>query len=74
MLIPLAALTAFAGVVADPLQRALGLHQRRLDRLIDSLEASLRGKDARFSVRDHYAARILDFVDWSCALIRFARS
>ncbi|HEY7609423.1 MAG TPA: DUF6635 family protein [Alphaproteobacteria bacterium] len=74
MLIPLAALTAFAGVVADPLQRALGLHQRRLNRLISSLEASLLGEDARFSVRDHYAARILDFIDWSYALLRFARS
>jgi hypothetical protein len=74
MLIPLAALTAFAGVVADPLQSALGLHQRRLNRLIDALEASLLGDDARFSVRDHYAARILDFIDWSCAILRFARS
>ena len=74
MLIPLAALTAFAGVVADPLQSALGLHQRRLNRLIDALEASLLGDNARFSVRDHYAARILDFIDWSCALVRFARS
>src|SRR5581483_8359457 len=74
MLIPLAALTAFAGVVADPMQRALGLHQRRLQRLIDSLEASLAGADARFAVRDHYVARLLDVIDWSCALLRFARS
>ena len=40
MLIPLAALAAFAGVVSDPLQRALGLHQRRLHRLIDAVEAA----------------------------------
>lgn len=74
MLVPLATLTAFAGVVADPLQRALGLHQRRLHRLIDSLEASLAGEDASFSVRDHYAARLLDIIDWGCAILRLARS
>jgi hypothetical protein len=29
---------AFAGILADPVQRRLGLHQRRLRRLIDALE------------------------------------
>lgn len=74
MMLPLAALTAFAGIVADPLQRSLGLHQRRLHRLVDALDASLRGGDARFSVRDHYAARMLDFVDWTFLAIRLARA
>jgi hypothetical protein len=31
---------AFAGVLADPVQARLGLHQRRLHRLVDALEAS----------------------------------
>jgi hypothetical protein len=45
-------------------QLHLGLHQRRLNRLIDSLERELRGSgDARFVIRDHYVARILDLVD-----------
>ncbi len=74
MLLPLAALTAFSGVVADPVQRALGLHQRRLHRLIDALESSLTGGEIRFSVRDHYAARLLDIVDWTSAILRVARS
>src|SRR5206468_4062470 len=29
---------AFAGIVADPVQRSLGLHRRRLLRLIDAIE------------------------------------
>ncbi|MCW5774375.1 MAG: hypothetical protein KIT16_22215 [Rhodospirillaceae bacterium] len=74
MMLPLAALTAFAGIVADPLQRRLGLHQRRLHRMVDALGAALRGDDARFSVHDHYAARMLDFVDWSFVVLRLARS
>ena len=31
-------LSAFAGIVADPVQRRLGLHQRRLRRMIDVME------------------------------------
>ena len=55
---------AFAGVVTDPIQRRLGLHQRRLRRLIDCLERELTGRgDSRFVVRDHYVARTLDVIE-----------
>ena len=61
---PPTARPAFAGVVTDPVQRHLGLHRRRLERLVDSLEAELKGRgDSRFVVRDHYVARILDLMD-----------
>ena len=33
-----AAFAAFAGVVSDPIQRALGLHRARLHRMIDAIE------------------------------------
>ena len=57
-------LSAFAGIVADPVQRALGMHQRRLGRLVDALERELRGEGPeRFEVRDHYVARIIDVAD-----------
>jgi len=71
-LILLSALTAgFAGVVSDPLQRALGLHRRRLERLIDALGRELRGdSEAAFQLRDHYVARIFDLVDLSRAALR----
>ncbi|MBL8672851.1 MAG: hypothetical protein JNK11_19485 [Alphaproteobacteria bacterium] len=53
-----------AGVIVDPAQRRLGLHQRRLRRLVDSLERQMRGDpDHRFAVRDHYVARLLDLFD-----------
>jgi len=59
-----AVLVAFAGMLTDPLQKELGLHQKRLNKLIDSLEARLKGDtEAKFTVRDHYAARVLDLVD-----------
>ena len=73
MLVPLAMLTAFAGVVADPVQRSLGLHERRLNRLLDVLEANLAGEsDAGFGARDHYVARLMDLLDWSASIVRLA--
>jgi hypothetical protein len=58
-----AVVTAFAGVLTDPLQRAFGVHRRRLHRLISALGVELKGGKQAFQVRDHYAARILDLVD-----------
>ncbi len=68
----LSAVTAgFAGVVGDPLQRALGLHGRRLHQLIDALGRELRGEsEVAFQVRDHYVARIFDLVDLGRATAR----
>ena len=62
---------AFAGVISDPLQRALGLHQRRLHQLIDALGRQLKGdSDAAFHARDHYVARIFDLIDLARATYR----
>ena len=56
---------AFAGIVTDPLQRRLGLHHRRLTRLINALERQTMDPSApAYAVRDHYAARVLDLFDW----------
>jgi len=60
----LAVLSAFAGVVSDPLQRRLGLHQRRLVKLVTAVESDLKGDETgSFIVRDHYVARVLDLAD-----------
>ncbi|MDP6474646.1 MAG: hypothetical protein QF666_18165 [Alphaproteobacteria bacterium] len=56
--------SAFSGVVSDPVQRRLGIHQRRLRKLLKALEQELQGEgEARFTVRDHYVARILDLLE-----------
>jgi hypothetical protein len=61
----LTAVTAgFSGVLGDPVQRTLGLHGRRLHRLIDALGRELHGEsEVAFQVRDHYVARIFDLID-----------
>jgi hypothetical protein len=68
-------LAAFAGVVADPVQRRLGLHRKRLQRLIDSLERqSFDPASSVFTSRDHYVARLVDLFDLLGAAYRLARS
>jgi hypothetical protein len=70
-----AALSAFAGIMTDPLQRRLGLHRRRLERLVGALERQwVDGSDGAFVVRDHYAARLIDFLDLLASAWRLARS
>jgi len=69
LLLGAAAVAAFAGLVTDPVQRRLGLHQRRLLRLVDALERQTADPSApAYAVHDHYAARVLDLFDWlACA-------
>ncbi|NNU80280.1 hypothetical protein HMH01_07485 [Halovulum dunhuangense] len=63
--------TAFAGILADPLQTRLGLHQRRLHRLIDGLEDTLlRDGRSAFRSNEHYMARLLDMIDASLGVAR----
>lgn len=69
-----AVLATFAGVLADPLQRALGIHQRRLGHLIDVLERQfVEGEAAGFAAREHYVARILDLLDIAVGAARTLR-
>ncbi len=67
-------LAAFSGMLTDPLQRQLGLHHRRLNLMVDSLECELTGiGDSRYAVRDHYAARVFDVIDLLRAAYSIAR-
>lgn len=66
---------AFAGVLADPVQARLGLHQRRLNRLIDVLESAfIDGRGAGFEAREHYVARVIDFTDAAFLALRQLRA
>lgn len=64
---------AFAGVVADPVQRQVGLHQRRLIKMVDALERQMLDPAAPgFVVHDHYVARLVDLFDVVGAVVRLA--
>jgi uncharacterized protein DUF6635 len=67
---------AFVGIITDPVQKGLGLHHRRLNRLIDALEKQWRREheDAEFKAHDPYVARLMDVFDILSAAYRIARS
>ena len=65
---------AFAGIVADPVQRRLGLHQRRLRRMVDALERQALDPAAPgYTARDRYVARLLASVDLITTVYRLTR-
>ena len=62
-------ISAFAGIVSDPVQNMMGLQRRKLLALLATLEADLRKgepgqkKKVKFSPRDRYVARLIDLAD-----------
>lgn len=69
-----AVLATFMGLFTDPIQQALGLHEQRLGRLIDTLERHAGGEPgARLGLPDPYIARLGDVVDWVNVGLRMLR-
>jgi hypothetical protein len=69
-----AVVAAFAGVISDPVQRRLGIHERRLNALIDSLETSFDAHDAQgYVAYDLYVARLMDLSDVLLSIARAFR-
>lgn len=65
---------AFAGTLADPVQAKLGIHRRRLLRLLDRVEAVTVGQHLQPSLpREHLLARSFDLWDAALSLLRFLR-
>lgn len=60
----LAVATSFAGMLTDPLQAKLGIHQRRLRKLVESVEQALRGSgETSLNLKEQYIARVFDILD-----------
>ncbi|MEZ5825837.1 MAG: DUF6635 family protein [Geminicoccaceae bacterium] len=61
IMVAMAFLSTVIGIVVDPLQRWLGLHQRRLRRLVAVLEKQALGDDARdLRLADTFLPRLVD--------------
>ncbi len=63
--------TTFAGIVADPLQAATGLHRRRLVRLLDKVAAA-EGQASGLAP-EHILARLADITDAGISVVRLFR-
>lgn len=60
----LAAFAALSGVIFDPVQAAIGLHRRRLHKLLDHLQQDVTlSTQNSFRPKDQFVARILDTFD-----------
>ncbi|MDF1692142.1 MAG: hypothetical protein P1U47_07210 [Zhongshania sp.] len=60
----LAAFAAFSGVITDPVQALLGVHRRRLMKMLDHLEHDFNEKrTSSFRPKDQFVARIMDGFD-----------
>ncbi|MGR3527354.1 MAG: DUF6635 family protein [Paracoccaceae bacterium] len=69
-----AVMAAFAGILADPVQARLGLHQRRLERLIAAMAAEVEdGQGKGFAAHEHALARVVDVWDAVVSLLRALR-
>lgn len=62
--IALALVSTFIGILTDPLQAKLGIHQKRLKKLVSAVGSDLSGKvDSDFNLREKYAGRLFDIID-----------
>ncbi|MEX1668177.1 DUF6635 family protein [Zhongshania guokunii] len=60
----LAAFAAFSGVITDPVQAFMGLHRRRLMKMLDHLQQDFKEKrSGSFRPKDQFVARIMDGFD-----------
>lgn len=60
----MAIVTSFTGIITDPIQAKLGIHHKRLNKFIDSLEQELTGAGtSKFEIKDQYVARVFDILD-----------
>lgn len=64
--------TTFSGILADPLQARLGIHRRRLMRLLWRID---RAAEERPRIEGEFVlARGADIVDLAAVVIRFLRA
>ncbi|PWQ96790.1 DUF6635 family protein [Leucothrix arctica] len=62
--IVLALISTFIGILTDPLQAKLGIHQKRLKKLVSAVGSDLSGKKGSdFHLREKYAGRLFDIID-----------
>ena len=69
--IVLAFVSTFIGIITDPIQAKLGIHQKRLCKLIKAIQRDLveEGK-GDFQLREKYVGRVFDIVDYLAVLGR----
>ena len=64
VMVLLAVIAALSGIIIDPIQAALGVHRKRLMKMIDHLEQDFSAKASNtYRPKDQFVARIMDAFD-----------
>lgn len=64
IIVILSIIATFIGIVTDPIQSKFGMHQRKLNKLIDTVEFQLRTDNIKnYNLHDKYVARVFDVID-----------
>lgn len=67
----LALITTFTGIITDPLQAKLGLHQKRLYKFIDALGDEMSGDtQTQYNIKEQYLSRVFDILDLLVTAVR----
>jgi hypothetical protein len=70
VMVTIALVAAFSGMIHDPIQKVTGLHQHRLNLLLDAIEKSANQTPTKgFRPKDTFVGRIYDIIDWIKGLI-----
>ena len=71
MMVAFGILTTFTGIITDPLQAKLGMHQKRLNKFIDALAEEIKDKQGKhYAIKEIYINRVFDIVDILMAALR----
>ncbi|MES9830274.1 MAG: DUF6635 family protein [Candidatus Thiodiazotropha sp.] len=72
VMVTIALVAAFSGMLHDPIQNRTGIHQRRLNQLLDAIEKSACQSRAKgYRPKDTFVGWIYDFIDWVKGLLSF---
>jgi hypothetical protein len=72
VVVAIAVIAAFSGIIHDPIQTAAGIHRRRLDRMLDAIEASASETQGKgFRPIDAFFGRVYDLIDWIKGALSF---
>jgi hypothetical protein len=72
VMIVIAVVAAFSGIIHDPIQTAAGIHHRRLDRMLDAIEESaIESRGKGYCPKDTFFGRVFDLIDWVKGVLSF---
>jgi hypothetical protein len=72
IMVLIALVAAFSGILHDPIQSSTGLHQHRLHRFLDAIESSACDPtDQGYRPKDTFFGRIYDLIDWIKGLFTY---